>query len=136
MSAKWYEVCEYCPVLGEREKSLPFGTGQKVLFVLANYIRPNEDELTKAYPDALFVRFTACANVEERESAEVSCSVLLRNVARPFYKIFLSDYDPLRKVFGVKGDSGTKEDGTQFVVYKGKPLDKETKEGYRRLLNA
>jgi len=135
----WYAACNFCAVNGDRAKALPFGNLEgKVLFVIPGYLRLDEDaqkEYASRYPEALFVSFAACAGVEDVQQAERLCAVLLRNSARTFYKVMISDYDPLKKLFGVTSESTTKEDGTQIVVYRGQPLDKSAQEEYKRLLN-
>lgn len=133
----WFLACEFCDVDGERGKTLPFGNPEgEILFVIPGYLRLSEEaqrEYCEKFPDAFFVAFTACAGVEDVQKAEMLCSVLLRNVARPFYKILISDYEPLRKVFGVGSEGAVKEDGTQIAVYRGLPLEKSAKEEYKRL---
>ena len=136
----WYKACEFCKVEGERRKSLPFGNEDgSVLFVLPNYLALDlgaQKEYCNAYPQAFFVSFAACGNVEDRENAELMCSILLRNTARKFYRVLISDYAPLKKLFGVEGDSTTKEDGTQIAVYRGMPDGNSAKEEYKRITHA
>ena len=134
----WYELCEFCPILDqERKKTLPFGNPEgRVLFIIPGYLRIDTDtqkEYTDKYPDAFFVAFTACGNVEDLRHAELMCSVLLRNVSRRFYKILISDYEPLKQLFGLQGDSVTHEDGTQICVYRGLPLEKSAESEYKRI---
>ncbi len=135
---QWYGICQYCPVDGERVKSLPFGNEDGlVLFVLPSYLVLDAEaqrEYTEAYPQAYFVHFAACANVLDVAQADLTCSIILRNTALKFYKILIGDYAPLKKLFGVTSEGVVKEDGTQIVIYRGRPLEKSAQEEYKRLV--
>lgn len=136
----WYKACEFCSVsTEERIKVLLFGNPEgKILVVFPVFQRPKDEweqrQYVASYPDAFFVSFTACTNVENLRNAEIACSVLLRNEARRFHKILVSDYDFLRKFFGITAEGATKEDGTTILTYKGSLSDIAPE--YKRLLNA
>lgn len=137
----FYEVCEYCPISGSvREKGLPFGDKDgKILVVVPNYVRLSDGEklsLELACPEAYFVFYAACANVEDIDKAEVVCGVLLRNEARKFRKLLVYDSQAIKSLFHIASDSVERNDGVKFSTYKGRIGDNAFKEEYKRLRDA
>lgn len=134
-----YAACEYCPVIGNRIKTLPFGDKQgSILVVLPHYDSFPKDvreELAARFPDAYFVSFIACRNVESVEVSEIVCSVLLRNEARPFYKILVHDNKFLKGLFHIEGDTLHNDDGSLFATYRGQVGDEAFVKEYERLKN-
>lgn len=136
----FYGICEYCPISGTiRERGLPFGNSNgTIVVVVPNYVRLTEEEksdLTLACPDAYFVYFVACANVEDVDKAEVVCGVLLRNESRKFRKLLVYDSQALKSLFHITSDSVERSDGVKFSTYKTRIGSREFLEEYKRLNN-
>lgn len=136
----FYKACEYCPISGSvREKGLPFGNSDgTIVVVVPNYVRLTEEEktnLTLACPDAYFVFYVACANVEDIDKAEVVCGVLLRNESRKFRKLLVYESQAIKSLFHITGDSVMRNDGVKFSTYKGRIGDRDFHEEYKRLKN-
>ena len=134
-----YAACEYCPVAGDRIKTLPFGEREgSILVVLPHYDSfPAEvrEELTARFPEAYFVSFVACRNVINVDEAEIVCSVLLRNEARRFYKLLLHDNEFMKRLFHIEADTLHNDDGSLFATYRGQVGDESFTKEYERLKN-
>lgn len=136
-----YSKCEYCPLIGEveRVKMIPFGNELgSILFVLPDFYRPDEDEknmLMRYYPEAYFVGFVACYNVENKVNAELSCGILLRNTAKFWRKILAPDTPAIRHIFKIKDTHTLKDTGVAIVLFKDKPLMLSVQGEYERLKN-
>lgn len=135
----FYEACEYCPIVGaKREKRLPFGNADgTIVVVVPGYVSLTEEQkndLEIMCPEAYFVFFAACANVEDVDAAEVVCSVLLRNETRQYRKFLIYDSQTLRSLFNIKSEAAEREDGVKFVTYNGIGSE-DYKSQYKRLKN-
>ena len=137
----FYEACEYCPLLEgqQRIKTVPFGNREgEIVVVVPHFARLTDDQksiLMLTCPEAYFIGFPACANVEDVEAAELVCGVLLRNESRRFRKFLIYDSETLRGLFHIVGDSLQRDDGVKFSTYKGRIGEDGFKEEYQRLNN-
>lgn len=137
----FYEACEYCPILEgqERLKTLPFGNKEgSIVVVVPHFARLNgaqKDALIAECPDAYFLGFPACSNIEDVDNAELVCGVLLRNESRQFRKFLLYQSEALKSLFRIVGDTLQRDDGVKFSTYVGRIGDKEFFEEYNRLKN-
>lgn len=135
----FYKACEYCPIVGAvREKRLPFGNADgTIVVVVPGWVTLTEEQrndLELLCPEAYFVFFAACANVEDIDAAEVVCSVLLRNETRHYRKLLLYSSQTLRGLFNIKSEIAEREDGVKFSTY----MDigsADFKSQYKRLKN-
>lgn len=137
----FYKACEYCPILEgqERNKTVPFGNREgEIVVVVPHFARltvAQKDALIAECPEAYFIGFLACANVEDVDNAELVCGVLLRNESRQFRKFLIYDSESLRSLFHIVGLSLQRDDGVKFSTYKGRVGEKEYFEEYNRLKN-
>lgn len=135
-----YAACEYCPVNGDRIKTLPFGNKKEgsILVVVPHYDafpQALQEELAARFPEAYFVSFVACRNVENVGEAEIYCGVLLRNEVRRFYKVLVHDNAFLKGLFHIEADTLHNDDGSLFATYHGQVGDEAFSKEYERLKN-
>lgn len=136
----FYEACEYCPIFGEkRHKIIPFGnTEAEIGVVIPSFHRLSSEEaadLVVRFPDALFIGYVACMEVEDVEAAELACSILLRNEIRDFYKLLIWDSPQLKRQFGVVSETLQREDGVKISIYRDRVGSANFTEEYKRLKN-
>ena len=132
-----FNQCEFCSVVSERVKRLPFGNesgvGLVILDVHYNLTDAAKQMLVDSFPDAYILFRRACLNVENSGDGNLCCGILIRNIIAK-YKIIVLPREMTKVFLGVEitGNLVEHKTGQLIIAYDGKPTAIEVAREYER----
>ncbi len=132
-----FERCEFCKLMGSRQKRLPFGQWDaKGLVILENDADFEGETLRQilidSFPEALFIYRHTCTGVDF-EDARIGCGILLRNLITK-YRLIVLPQRMTKEFFGedMKGSLIETKTGQYVIPYGGKVTAIDIEKEYAR----
>lgn len=131
-----FDLCEFCPASGVRNKRLPFGneSGVGLVILETNYDLSDmaKEMLLESFHDAYILFRRACLNVDDG-TGRLCCGILIRNILAK-YKIIVLPREMTKEFLGVEitGNLVEHKTGQLIIAYDGKPTAIEVAREYER----
>lgn len=79
------ENCEFCPVSGARNKTIPCGSNESHLVI----VEPGQNITGHDFDDAIIMARYACQGVDDEHTAMVACGIFLRMAMKSAWVIVI-----------------------------------------------